>query len=118
MRISDWSSDVCSSDLADVTWNDGLEHHLAEHGADIVGDLPGKVVAPVVHGKRHAEDGEAAIEAGADALDRLQELTEPLEREEFGLERAKDRLGGDQRRSEEHKSELQPIMRISHAISC
>src|SRR3546814_13174925 len=27
MRISDWSSDVCSSDLDDVTVRDALNHH-------------------------------------------------------------------------------------------
>ena len=82
---------------ADVARDHRVEHDLAEAGADIVGDLDGQIVAPVEHGQRDAEDRQLGIEAGADPLDRLQQLAEPLEREEFGLQRHQDRIGGDQR---------------------
>ena len=81
---------------ADVARDHRVEHHLAEAGADVVGDLGGEVVAPVVHGERDAEDRELGIEAGADPLDRLEQLAEPFQREEFGLQRHQDRIGGDQ----------------------
>ena len=83
---------------ADVARDHRLEHDLAEAGADVVGDLGGEVVAPVEHGERDAEDRQLGIEAGADPLDRLEQLAEPLEREEFGLQRHQDRIGGDQAR--------------------
>src|SRR3546814_19962631 len=36
MRISDWSSDVCSSDLKDEWWQGARERRLkAEHGLDV-----------------------------------------------------------------------------------
>src|SRR3546814_12428882 len=34
MRISDWSSDVCSSDLQDVLEVDGQRQHPVEEGGD------------------------------------------------------------------------------------
>src|SRR3546814_2686201 len=42
MRISDWSSDVCSSDL-DADWDTivcAVEEAAAEHLADAAGDVP------------------------------------------------------------------------------
>src|SRR3546814_11117564 len=37
MRISDWSSDVCSSDLVDVSWSDVLEiEHIDDQDFDVV----------------------------------------------------------------------------------
>src|SRR3546814_10571734 len=35
MRISDWSSDVCSSDLADVPWQTSLRLASALESADV-----------------------------------------------------------------------------------
>src|SRR3546814_5340359 len=118
MRISDWSSDVCSSDLHH---GDGLgdgvgvrtdaaagDRHGGElearpqlrevrlRGASLVGLVaPGQAVAP-------AEIGEAEV----DVL-RLQHRQ--------GL--ANEALALDVR-SEEHTSELQSLMRISYAVFC
>src|SRR3546814_16434677 len=44
MRISDWSSDVCSSDLSPKLLQlSGIDHeeHLAEHGIRVMRHLPG-----------------------------------------------------------------------------
>src|SRR3546814_10751151 len=107
MRISDWSSDVCSSDLARLDREEDAEHHdhhqageRAEHGAERRGDAPdgaGQIV-----GDRLGIDLEIAHAVGAcpggDTLDlRHHDLLQ---------------------RSEEHTSELQSLMRISYAVFC
>src|SRR3546814_1195968 len=107
MRISDWSSDVCSSDLAlhQQDRADGEEDVLAEEEADIVGGggegldlfalVFGERVVPCLGGGfRHRGDERAD-----------------------GLRMPRDRGEAD-RRSEEHTSELQSLMRISYADFC
>src|SRR3546814_8663250 len=107
MRISDWSSDVGSSDFKKVNWSDmmGLDlGEVAENRRIILTGRPAMV--PV--------DGDAAVallEHGAgEGLD-------------FGKAdgRPAERVPGDGRgldRSEEHTSELQSLMRISYAVFC
>src|SRR3546814_7356598 len=119
MRISDWSADVCSSDL------DGLDHRVVL-GKDA--DLAGRVLQVKQHrflGNRedlaHFPCGLAACrpqqavaltirEAHADAPGRV------LAQGEEGLvcvNRHPDEI-----RSEEHTSELQSLMRNSYAVFC
>src|SRR3546814_2280796 len=94
MRISDWSSDVCSSDLA--------------FGPE-VGGFRGMIL----------RQPENAVE-----LDQRRARIAPLDDEigELRDQRAVDPPGddraGDERRSEEHTSELQSLMRISYAVFC
>src|SRR3546814_1434624 len=101
MRISDWSSDVCSSDLI---------RHVAERND--VAEADAAVRRPVQHGGDHRagladerdvaglrlEVGEAGIEVDAGNHDA-------------------DAVRADHR-SEEHTSELQSLMRISYAVFC
>src|SRR3546814_9919872 len=103
MRISDWSSDVCSSDLGaracrwtgcgpqpvarverlcDLRWRDGV----AASGEPV----------------RHGEDDRAAM-----AIRAL-----------YGGDAGGDGRSGAGNRSEEHTSELQSLMRISYAVFC
>src|SRR3546814_2340571 len=95
MRISDWSSDVCSSDLLDIArrFDRGLAaaerrrlyHHrrfLDGYGEPALGDSGG------------ADAHRAVDDDGAGA----------------GVD--------DHPRSEEHTSELQSLMRISYAVFC
>src|SRR3546814_5877789 len=94
MRISDWSSDVCSSDLH-------AEHHLVGHRRGVVvlvGDADHRVV--MLAGER-----------------RLVVLVgfQPEIRPEDSRGRLEAGVGG---RSEEHTSELQSLMRISYAVFC
>src|SRR3546814_10476312 len=97
MRISDWSSDVCSSDLLIVPGGEGIENlaivdALGEpEPARIAGDREGIGVAFV----------QAAIFGGEQRL-------------HLGIVEAFE----DRRRSEEHTSELQSLMRISYAVFC
>src|SRR3546814_2685224 len=90
MRISDWSSDVCSSDL-------GFDRPIANIG----------------RGDRHQRRMDGA--AGA----RHHDATESADRQQHhkAAPQARDR-GWAIGRSEEHTSELQSLMRISYAVFC
>src|SRR3546814_8996275 len=100
MRISDWSSDVCSSDLH-------IGHALDNTLQDIViryERLRGKDALWVV-GTDHAGIAtQMVVERQMNAKD--QKRTD-FTRDEFV-----------DRRSEEHTSELQSLMRISYAVFC
>src|SRR3546814_2737665 len=78
MRISDWSSDVCSSDL-------GVDARLS------LGSGP-------PHPRLRTRSGKAAFQRSAAPA-----------RSPHAVQR---------RRSEEHTSELQSLMRISYAVFC
>src|SRR3546814_2286921 len=124
MRISDWSSDVCSSDLLDPRDVERVE--LAREDRAII--LPARraerrFVDIGCHGRGDAASVDAAQHqtplAGI-ALFELQagyELGEVLEGHRLLLfeRRAadhRDRLRHIDQRSEEHTSELQSLMRI------
>src|SRR3546814_1574360 len=107
MRISDWSSDVCSSDLP----GDFAAAILAQLGhrplhpglatPDAVPD-PNPPAQPAQH-QRHAgapAEGPRALAAAGGVL---------------GRDHVPEGLPG---RSEEHTSELQSLMRISYAVFC
>src|SRR3546814_2108156 len=92
MRISDWSSDVCSSDLAhqDRRGEEIFDPMFADERDDEHRDRGGR---------RRDHPGPPAGE-GNDDRDR-----------DRGIE-------ADARRSEEHTSELQSLMRSSYAVFC
>src|SRR3546814_3364867 len=95
MRISDWSSDVCSSDL---------EQLPARHRHRARGDA---FALQLLHGGQC----EAGFRAGADHDD--------VGFAAFGIEQHVGALAqAVGRRSEEHTSELQSLMRISYAVFC
>src|SRR3546814_9177916 len=108
MRISDWSSDVCSSDL--VVQRPGADHAaLAQH---VVVDL-------VVAGQRAGvRGGGACAERGTSGLQRDHRLLlrDPLG--DLGEGAAVLQVLHVHGRSEEHTSELQSLMRISYAVFC
>src|SRR3546814_3898773 len=107
MRISDWSSDVCSSDLAhgQVRHRPGL-HRLRgrSRGRNEGGPHAGRGRAWQRDRGRGAAEVRGVLEARASRTRRHQG-------EGRGLLRA-------QVRSEEHTSELQSLMRISYAVFC
>src|SRR3546814_1516046 len=101
MRISDWSSDVCSSDL------------IARGGDEM----------------RHRGDILIMRESGVERGGRLDQMLDDLtlvggaklalpEREVRGERGEHRELAGEGLRSEEHTSELQSLMRISYAVFC
>src|SRR3546814_3163158 len=99
MRISDWSSDVCSSDL------------LCQRR-----DRPA-----LQEGRRAAEAQECRAQAGARRGATTHRRRAACDADNAGSRarvRAAYHLGPDVRRSEEHTSELQSLMRISYAVFC
>src|SRR3546814_10899150 len=96
MRISDWSSDVCSSDLL-VVEIDGKRTRLSESGnaerADCTFGATGQHNVSIIH---------------CDHAGRIANAVRAC------------RTGRDNGvvRSEEHTSELQSLMRISYAVFC
>src|SRR3546814_7539298 len=132
MRISDWSSDVCSSDLgrqqAVAPGGDAaLEFVLALlQGLDF--DAQGLDLA---FAQQRALLGRSRAQyphpPGAEALDVAGDhgfalATPRLQRarlvQGFGHVQARQQLAARQRRSEKQPSELQSLMRISYADFC
>src|SRR3546814_3989467 len=101
MRISDWSSDVCSSDLpAGAGARDALRVQPHDVGAIADEDL-----------------GQPGEEAGAVLAGDLDAVGDPRGIAVHGIEaERRDRDLGP--RSEEHTSELQSLMRHSYAVFC
>src|SRR3546814_2966505 len=135
MRISDWSSDVCSSDLdVELFGFTGVQcfQYLVALQIDQVGvGQPGflqrlptdmlRVVAMLRHPQLfHRPRIRVLVEDGDDL-----EVDEPVGRRVLArfhfaaTEVDRQRIGiGQQARSEEHTSELQSLMRISYAVFC
>src|SRR3546814_1001151 len=118
MRISDWSSDVCSSDLSLLIVD-------AEHfEAPAQSDCP---VNPVQHHIfiAHIEGGDGFRSIRIDDEERRQlTLFGKAHYRELSVVRHFGGLDGGRSlhdvvgRSEEHTSELQSLMRISYAVFC
>src|SRR3546814_2663635 len=110
MLISDWSSDLCSSDLlleADgVLGAQSSEEYDHEFFGREIGDLgPGIACAHLI----------------GDAVHQMGFAKPGLTVEEQRIERDLAAFGqsaGGVVRSEEHTSELQSLMRISYAVFC
>src|SRR3546814_1955798 len=127
MRISDWSSDVCSSDLVEgKRTKAAVQPDAGERiGATLLAlCLPGDCVA-AFESRRYVECAQrlakrhgvtpAMLEPGR----RLRIIgDEEGGRDPAGnaVEQAKPGFG--KTRSEEHTSELQSLMRISYAVLC
>src|SRR3546814_10084200 len=110
MRISDWSSDVCSSDLGSGGWGS-----VPANRRRISARTRARNVAKI--SAEHARQ-EAVPARRADLADIVAAVAHAglgLER----LDRVRRRLGaGRAHRSEEHTSELQSLMRHSYAVFC
>src|SRR3546814_2663306 len=109
MRISDWSSDVCSSDLVP------LQLRIARR----------LQVAQLLDRRAVLDDAQHAMQIAkilrprlSQAIDQFRDHLEQRLREVhelFSAVRLRDARGC---RSEEHTSELQSLMRISSAVFC
>src|SRR3546814_10237743 len=117
MRISDWSSDVCSSDLVGLRIGVDLEIGLAEvrDARFQPRDRHARDRAAPVHGEAVADEAHVAIEMVRCRPVGLELHHRPVQ-SPVRLEQALRRLAA--LRSEEHTSELQSLMRISYAVFC
>src|SRR3546814_7348092 len=104
MRISDWSSDVCSSDLRDISFHPWRKpcSRLIDHG-----QIEGRRRAAHRPSPGHARPIGAQKNRFGLAIAVVDIKTRS------GLPKI-DHLG----RSGEHTSELQSLMRISYAVFC
>src|SRR3546814_4849151 len=128
MRISDWSSDVCSSDLIGI-FHDGTTEavhtpRINFHGVTVASRLPTLSEIESPHNWRVRVD---IVDAPAlqlvlparkemvenDALSRLREAAEIALYRAIAHEKS-HRLSYT--RSEEHTSELQSLKRLSYAV--
>src|SRR3546814_3656222 len=135
MRISDWSSDVCSSDLQDLftrieTWgvtnttsweiSDNVtlknifgyrENELETRGNN--DGLPANPTGFVFYKTLHSQNNDRQIS------DELQIQGQAFDNKlDYILGAFYLKFEPDGKRSEEHTSELQSLMRISYAVFC
>src|SRR3546814_2110198 len=110
MRISDWSSDVCSSDL--LTGKKLTDKKFYWH-TGYPGGIKERTMSQILEGKYPERVVEKAVER-------------MITRNNLGRQQMKNLrvyAGSEhpheaQQRSEEHTSELQSLMRISYAVFC
>src|SRR3546814_5682476 len=131
MRISDWSSDVCSSDLTLVVEPSIQYSHSQVNRFTFLGV---EILDTFLIGLLEAQDADrdlyqAAITGRFGITDRLEaEIKVPYiyrdDRISFIIPQIDpdaqltQDVDGDGIRSEEHTSELQSLMRISYAVFC
>src|SRR3546814_5531414 len=113
MRISDWSSDVCSSDLVSRK-KSGYNGVLAKTGLAISFSL---FACPALYAQETATEISENMEA---APIEAPTSTDAVPPQEAPTEEAVSSGGVEDIvvRSEEHTSELQSLMRISYAVFC
>src|SRR3546814_2419340 len=134
MRISDWSADVCSSDLHHVGDVDSLLVQLhaprldlreVEDVADDRQQMAGAAadVLCIFTVLRISERPEQSLlhdlgEADNGIQRRAQLMAHVREEGRLGVVRPLGLVAGDAPRSDEHTSELQSLLRISYAFFC
>src|SRR3546814_10457168 len=116
MRISDWSSDVCSSDLGTYNRDSAQTNSFVSHDRCIRSS--DAVCGDVTGGKRPSGGCEARSRTGA--LLWFRRLVENTMRNKMLSTGRFDcqQVDSLESRSEEHTSELQSLMRISYAVFC
>src|SRR3546814_3370888 len=136
MRISGWSSDVCSSDLA-FSFGSALAGFCVlmsrRPGADLLSETPSRpmsrtaILVPVYNEdvdavfrrvRVMADSLQSVTMAGAFDIFILSDSTDPEihDAERLAFERLREHC--PVRRSEEHTYELQSLMRPSYAVFC
>src|SRR3546814_10324445 len=119
MRISDWSSDVCSSDLKG--YNLGLARYAQDYSWTLnayetrIDDLisyDSSIFLPNNIDQARIRGVELTVDTTLAGWDLSAQLshTDPRNRTRYNPD------GSD--RSEEHTSELQSLMRLSYAVFC
>src|SRR3546814_1917926 len=116
MRISDWSSDVCSSDLRAAH----LHHGVVDGAVEFLPAGEEGLAVAALGRLQVVVQVTVADMAEADQPHPVVDLQDPFPRSVIELGDARDRHRDVvlDRRSEEHTSELQSLMRISYAVFC
>src|SRR3546814_10733621 len=126
MRISDWSSDVCSSDLFSLAAMVGFAYLVKENGQTrsmaklaplfVLGAI--LCAEPMVFGSRELSvTWMLYVGIGAIVVGAILAFRGPIASKLPSLEILAD-IMYRALRSEEHTSELQSLIRISYAVSC
>src|SRR3546814_6840590 len=118
MRISDWSSDVCSSDLVGVRALGDVAATAGDFTINAAGKIELAAKASAQHDIRITSSGNQGITLHRAALTATRDIR-------LSTGGALTLNGGSliagrdlALRSEEHTSELQSLMRISYAVFC
>src|SRR3546814_1762388 len=118
MRISDWSSDVCSSDLhaSLLPFTNGRQSYTVSVGA--LPNFTYMSASPVPPDRLNAR----LLEPAGTSMVKLMSLpvlaANPVTATPLVSVPPAGGGGGGVARSEEHTSELQSLMRISYAVFC
>src|SRR3546814_5317814 len=115
MRISDWSSDVCSSDLTISRLRNFRRNHLqAQEKRSLVDrDHLAPAFERLVLDHRAVDDARGVVKRRELPKGPNRRLDSPRPARSIG-----DIQPHDRARSEEHPSELQSLMRLSYARFC
>src|SRR3546814_3165550 len=124
MRISDWSSDVCSSDLVSRAEETIRRRSEGNRARPILGtafaelkELDFSSVQSKITETNSFEGVSEAIEFAESAVRHA--FAERAKEEQAQFKRIGEYIAiRDEERSEEHTYELQSIMRISNAVFC
>src|SRR3546814_3904881 len=114
MRISDWSSDVCSSDLIGGIIDEREEQSAAKARPEKAVDRACKPGSAECIGARRGKIDPHALGSDRPRPEDEQAILPLLDAAAIFAENARALF----HRSEEHTSELQSLMRISYAVFC
>src|SRR3546814_3437638 len=112
MRISDWSSDVCSSDLTAISWSSAARVRYCSTSTPAVRtsavNAPPRVPTAGVPATRTTSKDQTPMTTAVRRKNVYRFKTRPYAHQKEAL----------RQRSEEHTSELQSLMRNSYADFC
>src|SRR3546814_5604891 len=121
MRISDWSSDVCASDLLDAVEARRLSCAKKLSPVELLESCIERIEAvnPAINAvvTKDYDRARKAAKAAEDAVMRGEKLG-ALHGLPMGVKDLTNTAGMRTTKSEEHTSELQSLMRISYAVFC
>src|SRR3546814_9274483 len=114
MRISDWSSDVCSSDLL---LDDARSFDFSQVQLAFLSDADPELTAQA---ERAADAGVIVFDASGQAWrdSAIPVVVPQVNAKALSHYRERYIVASPDRRSEEHTSEIQSLMRTSYAVFC
>src|SRR3546814_9400158 len=121
MRISDWSSDVCSSDLQ-ASGKGGKTCEVEQLGGQVGVSIGGhtaqlRIEPHILHDRQVFVEAKALRHVAGRDMDGVI-VVHHIEARYPGVAAVRHQQSCQDTRSEEHTSELQSLMRISYAVFC